>query len=178
MDGQSWRSGSSDYVLPPKPGERDAWTIEAAQQGKVGTQKLLQVAEVSPPDEVRDALGLGREEPVVVRRRLVLADDIPVELTDSYYPVSIARGTALAELRKIRGGAVAALAELGHAPRFVTESVHARMALAEEQEVLGLAGEQAVLVLSRLTMDEEWRPIEATVMVIADGRHLQYELAT
>jgi GntR family transcriptional regulator len=178
MDGQSWHSSSGDYVRPRDPGQRDAWTEEAAQQGKMGSQQLLQVAEVSPQDHVRDALGLAHDEQVVLRRRLVLLDDAPVELTDSYYPASLARGTALAEFRKIRGGAVTALAEIGHVPRFVSESVHARKATAEERELLGSTDELAVLVLFRVTMDEEGRPIEAAVMVIADGRHVHYELAT
>lgn len=177
MDGQSWHSKSGDYVLPRDPGQRDAWTDDAAQQGKIGSQLLLQVAEVSPHDYVREALRLSRDDNVVVRRRLVLLDDVPVELTDSYYPATLARGTALVEDRKIRGGAVTVLAEIGHVPRFISESVQARNASPEERELLGSTGEQAVLVLFRVTMDEQRLPIEATEMVIADGRHLHYELA-
>ncbi|HWO68322.1 MAG TPA: UTRA domain-containing protein, partial [Umezawaea sp.] len=56
-------------------------------------QRLREVAEVEPPREVAEALSVAEGELVVVRRRVMSLDGRPVELTDSYYPVAIARGT-------------------------------------------------------------------------------------
>jgi GntR family transcriptional regulator len=100
---------------------------------------------------------------VIVRRRLMLFDNRPVELVDSYYPADLARGTALAEARKVRGGAVALLAELGHRPRHVREDVTSRLATAPERTTLHLDDPAAVLQLTRV-LDTGDRPVEVSVM--------------
>jgi GntR family transcriptional regulator len=169
-----WTSVSMPYVS----GRRgDAWGAEAAEHGGTGTQRLLSVDEVAASVAVADMLGLDAGEPVVVRRRLMLFDDRPVELVDSYYPVTIARGTRLAESRKIPGGAVALLVGLGHPPRRVREDVSARLPTQHERTTLQLSDPSCVLVLSRVLLTENDLPIEASVMtMVADGRRLRYEL--
>jgi DNA-binding GntR family transcriptional regulator len=169
-----WTSVSMPYVS----GHRgDAWGAEAAEHGGTGTQKLLSVDEVAASATVADMLGLDPDEPVVVRRRLMLFDDHPVELVDSYYPATIARGTRLAESRKIPGGAVALLANLGHPPRRVREDVSARLATPDERTTLQLDAPSCVLLLARTLITENDLPVEASVMtMVADGRRLRYEL--
>jgi len=169
-----WTSVSMPYVS----GQRgDVWGAEAAEHGGTGTQKMLGVDEVTASTTVAHMLGLTPGEPVVARRRLMLFDDHPVELVDSYYPVTIARGTRLAESRKIPGGAVAFLADLGHPPRHVREDVSARLATSEERTTLQLGDSSCVLLLSRTLFTEDDLPIEASVMtMVADGRRLRYEL--
>lgn len=171
---RSWTSVSMPYVSG-QPG--DAWAVEAAAHGGTGTQKLLSVDEMPATAMVADMLGLEQGEPVVRRRRLMLFDDQPVELVDSHYPAVIARGTRLAEARKIPGSAVALLAELGHPPRHVREDVSARLATVDERTVLRLGDPSCVLSLARSLIAENDLPVEATVMtMVADGRRLRYEL--
>lgn len=169
-----WTSISMPYVS----GRRgDAWGAEAAAHGGTGTQKLLGVEEVPAPEAVAHMLGLAADDPVIVRRRLMLFDDHPVEITDSYYPAAIARSTRLAEARKIPGGAVALLAALGHRPRHVREDVNARLATPDEQALLRLDIQSCVLLLERTLLTEKDLPVEASVMTMtADGRRLRYEL--
>nr|WP_231935216.1 UTRA domain-containing protein [Micromonospora viridifaciens] len=165
------------YVLPGSAGQGDIWAADAERQGGVGTQRLLDVAEVVPGAEVAEALQVEPGSPVVVRRRLMLLDDRPVELTDSYYPVSIARGTALAEPGKIRGGAVGLLATLGYEPGLVREDVYTRMPDEAERRMLGLSGQEWVLGLTRLLSTRQGVPIEASVMtMVPQGRRLRYEM--
>lgn len=172
-----WESVSSPYLRPRREGEADAWAEETAEHKVSGTQQLREVAEVSPPASVADGLGLGSDEVVVVRRRVMLVDDRPVELTDSYYPIQIARGTALAESRKIRGGAVTLLAELGYRLERVQEDVSARPATSDEQRLLALADGEWVLVLVRLARSLEGRPVEMSIMTMtAADRHLRYQV--
>ncbi|MGW7531709.1 GntR family transcriptional regulator [Amycolatopsis sp. NPDC054798] len=169
-----WTSVSMPYVS----GQRgDAWGAEAAQRGGTGTQRLLSVDEMVASATVADMLGLNEGEAVVVRRRLMLFNDHPVELVDSYYPANIARGTRLTEPRKIPGGAVALLADLGHPPRRVREDVSARLATPDERAVLELDDPSCVLLLARALVTENDLPVEASVMtMMADGRRLRYEL--
>ncbi|TCP50112.1 DNA-binding GntR family transcriptional regulator [Tamaricihabitans halophyticus] len=169
-----WTSVSMPYVSGRAS---DAWGAEAAEHGGRGTQKLLSVEEVAASAMVADMLGLVAGEPVIARCRLMLFNDHPVELVESYYPAGIARGTRLAEARKIPGGAVAFLADLGHPPRRVREDVSARLATAHERTTLMLDDPSCVLLLARALVTENDRPIEASVMtMVAEGRRLRYEL--
>ncbi|SCE71137.1 UTRA domain-containing protein [Micromonospora purpureochromogenes] len=177
MTGPEWLSVSMPYVVPRSPQDGDAWAEDATQQGGVGSQRLLEVAKVVPAVEVAEALQVQPGALVVVRRRLMLLNDQPVELTDSYYPASIASGTALAEPRKIRGGAIGLLAELGYRPGQVREDVYTREPDAAERRLLNLTGQDWVLGLTRLLSTRQGVPIEASVMtMVPQGRRLRYEL--
>lgn len=176
MNEHKWASVSTPYLQPHRMGQADAWATEAAQHGRKGTHRLGEVGEQPAPPEVAERLRLTPGEQVVVRHRIVLLDDQPVELADSYYPVTIARGTRLAEPRKIPGGAVALLAELGYEPRYAEEDVHARPASADERQSLGLDEHGWVLVLTRTLRAENGEPVEVSVMTMNPwGRYLRYE---
>src|SRR5262245_37236147 len=169
-----WTSVSLPYVSGHP---RDAWGREAAEHGGRGTQKLLGVEEVTASATVADALGVEPGAPVVVRRRVMLFNDRPVELVESYYPATIARDTRLADSRKIPGGAVALLADLGHQPRHVREDVSARLATPDERTTLQLDDPACVLLLSRVLTTDSGLVVEASQMtMVADGRRLRYEL--
>ncbi|BCL15039.1 UTRA domain-containing protein [Micromonospora sagamiensis] len=175
MVDKGWLSVSVPYVTP---GGSDSWKAEAATAGGVGSQRLVEVAEVVAPAEVAAALDIEPGGTVVVRRRLMLLDDRPVELTDSYYPLAIARGTALAEPRKIRGGAVTLLAELGYRPCHTVEDVYAREPTDAERKALALDGHRWVLGLTRLLTSGGGLPVELSVMtMVAEGRRLRYEMS-
>ncbi|TYB52751.1 UTRA domain-containing protein [Nonomuraea sp. PA05] len=177
MRPSGWSNTSAPYIRPRPDGEPDAWTEEAAQRGHAGTNELREVGEIPAPADIARDLNIGGEpQQVVVRRRIVLLDGVPIELADSYYPASIARGTPLAQPGKIRGGAVRLLAELGYRARKVEETVSARPATATERELLRLDEADWVLVLRRVTCDHAGTPYESTVMtMVASGRELRYE---
>jgi hypothetical protein len=88
-----------------------------------------------------------------VRRRIIELDGEPVELTDTYYPVEIARGTPLEGTARIRGGAVTLLAQLGHTGARVVETVTARLPTDEQRDLLQIDATQPVLRLARQTLD-------------------------
>lgn len=174
MTDAPWVSISTPYL---RAGHQDAWAQEAAEHGHTGKQLLREVTELEPPPNIAAALRLAPGETAVVRRRTMLLDGHPVELTDSYYPADIARGTGLAEPRKVRGGAVTLLAELGHTASRADEDVTAREPTEDERQLLQLGDGEWVLVLTRLLTSDAGRPIEASVMTMtARGRHLRYAL--
>ncbi|MBD0707461.1 MULTISPECIES: GntR family transcriptional regulator [unclassified Streptomyces] len=173
-----WVSTSMPYLTPQGgDGQSDAWAAEAAAKGGVGTQRILHAGETPAPEAVAALLGVAVGSPVVVRRRVIELDGEPCELTDTYYPVDIARGTGLAETRRIRGGAVALLAGLGHAGVRVREDVTARMPDAEEREALRTGPEEPVLRLARVTLDRRDRPVQVDLMTMpAHRQRLRYEI--
>jgi GntR family transcriptional regulator len=178
MESREWVSVSTPYVMPRAKGQQEAWSAEATRHGGVGTQRLLEVAELVPAAEVTEALRLESGTPVVLRRRMMLLDDRPVELTNSYYPASIARGTGLAESRKIRGGAVSLLAELGYRASRVSEDVYTRQPTEDERASLALNDHEWVLGLTRVLTTADGLPVELSVMTMtAARRRLRYELS-
>ncbi|MER5254986.1 MULTISPECIES: GntR family transcriptional regulator [unclassified Streptomyces] len=171
-----WVSTSMPYLTPRDRERPDAWGAEAAARGRRGTQRIVQAGEVPAPREVAELLGVVEGEPVIGRRRVIELDGEPNELTDTYYPVEIARGTPLAATAKIPGGAVTLLAELGYTGVTVREDVTARMPGEEERAVLRI-GDVPVLRLARVTLDGEDRPIQADLMTMpADRQRLRYEI--
>ncbi|MCZ0987928.1 GntR family transcriptional regulator [Streptomyces diastatochromogenes] len=177
MSASRWVSTSMPYLTPREKGQGDAWSEDAAGQGRRGSQRILHAGEVSAPADVPRLFGIPEGEPVVVRRRLILLDDEPNELTDTYYPTGIARGTGLADKAKIPGGAVTLLVRLGHVGVLVREDVTAGLPEEEEQQALRMAPTEPVLRLTRLTLDHDDRPIQVDRMVMpAQRQQLRYEI--
>jgi DNA-binding GntR family transcriptional regulator len=158
-----WTGASAPYI---HPNQGDAWGKEGAAQGRTGTQRILFAGEAPAPDEVASALGVQLGQTVILRRRLILLDDIPVELADSYWPLAVAAGTALASPGKVKGGAPTLLAELGCKPAAVMENVRTRPATPEEREALAMedSGEW-VLTLRRTVTNASNRPYEVFISV-------------
>ncbi len=167
MSDAQWTGASAPYI---RPNQGDAWGKEAAGRGHVGAQRILFAGEAGAPPEVAEALDLTVGQAVILRQRLVLLDDVPVEIASSYWPLRVAAGTALAATDKVRGGAPTLLANLGYEPKSVTENVRTRPATAEELTTLAMpdAGEW-VLTLRRTITDDSGRPYEVFVSV-APGR--------
>ncbi|GHI07666.1 transcriptional regulator [Streptomyces cellostaticus] len=177
MSDSTWVSTSMPYLTPRQKGQPDAWGAEAAARGGKGSQRIVQADEVPAPDDVATLLDLPAGEAVVVRRRIIELDGMPCELTDTYYPASIAGGTRLAAKGRIPGGAVTLLAELGYIGTRVREDVTARMPSMEERDALRLAPDEPVLKLSRVTLDGSDRPIQVDMMVMpAHRQQLRYEM--
>ncbi|WP_432096152.1 GntR family transcriptional regulator [Streptomyces sp. bgisy100] len=177
MSESEWVSTSMPYLAPGDSRGPDPWTAETAARGRRGTQRIVHAGEATAPAEVGELLGLPEGEAVVVRRRVMYLDDQPCELTDTYYPVPVARGTPLAGAAKIPGGAVRLLAELGHVGVRVREDVTARLPTANEADELRIEPGEPVLQLTRVTLDADDRPIQVDIMAMPSQRQrLRYEL--
>ncbi|WP_371097704.1 GntR family transcriptional regulator [Streptomyces sanglieri] len=155
------------YMAPAASGEPYRWLSEAANSGARAHSTLIEVAEETPPADVAAVLGLQPGGIAVLRRQLLSIDDEPAELVASYYPLDIARGTALAERRRIAGGTPTLLTALGYPPRISVDRVSARVATQDQYRLLRLPGDLPVLRTLRIVHSDHDRPVEATVMVKA-----------
>ncbi|MBT2879963.1 GntR family transcriptional regulator [Streptomyces albidoflavus] len=163
----------SSYLAAGASGTPSRWLAETDDEAPPARSELLDVAECVPPADVRAVLGTGEPDLAVRRRQLLLLGEEPAELVTAYYPAALARGTALAVRRKIRGGAPAVLAELGVPPHRCVDRVTARVPTQEEHRLLRLPSSVPVLRTLRVAFSADGMPVEATVMVKAG--HL-YEL--
>jgi GntR family transcriptional regulator len=167
-----------EYLHVPVPGEPDHWTTWATGEGRVPAQQLLFVGEVVPPADVAEAFGLAAGESVALRSRLLLLDHEPDQLAHSYYPLAIARGTALLESRRIKGGAIRLLAEKGLVARDpLAEEVRGRMPTPDEARLLRLDEGVPLLEVFRPVVTTDDVVYEVAVMLYAADRHaLRYWL--
>lgn len=161
----------ADYATPAAPGQPYAWITAAADRGQRGAYRLLDVAEVPAPVQVAAAFGIDPGEPVVRRAQLGTIDDEPVELVHTYYPTDLARGTALAVKRLIKGGSPAVLAGLGLEPATFEDVISTRPPTSEEFVALELPTEVPILRTFRVAVAASGRPVECQVMVKAGHRH-------
>ena len=176
-----WITSSQPYLAPRAPGAPDPWKQEAARAGRDGAHRLVLVEPRTPPVRVSLLLGIEPGTSAVLRRRVVTLDDVPVEISDSWYPAAIADGTGLAENRPIKGGAVQVLVDLGYvAARHVEE-----VAVVDTPgDLRALLAEPVVMELTRTSYTATDTAFEVAVMLMsremAPGvtRRLRYELRT
>ncbi|MFI0453406.1 GntR family transcriptional regulator [Actinomadura sp. 6N118] len=165
------RQGKGVFVRDRQPFRVEVGTYFAPEPGGY-SYELLEVAEVVPPAEVAKAFGLESSDRVQMRKRLLRHGGRAVEVDWSYYPLELARGTALADPRRIRGGAPRVLAEAGYPQRYHIDAVSARMPTTEEADLLSLPN-VPVLRQFRVIYSDDDRLVEVSVLV--KGSHL-YEL--
>ncbi|KNB49644.1 GntR family transcriptional regulator [Streptomyces caatingaensis] len=165
------RPGAAVTVRPHRQRTAPAGAYADPDAGGRSRARLLEVAEVAAPADVAAALNLARDEPVLMRSRLLLSDGEPAELVKSFYPLDIARGTAIAERGRIPGGTPALLAELGHPPRRWVDRVAARVPTQEQFSALELPGDLPVLRTFRVVYSDHERPVEVTVAAKAGHLH-------
>lgn len=155
----------ASYMAPAEEGQPYSWISQAGARGQRGSNKVVSVIETAPPARVAAALGLESTGVAVLRVRLGLLDGEPAELVHSYYPADLARGTRLADRRKIPGGSPTLLADMGYPPREQVDEVAARQATTPEYEALEIPGDVPVLEVFRVVYSDNRRPIEVTVLV-------------
>lgn len=155
------RAGAGVYVREGHP-----FTVRAAAYFEPSSRgvsyKILDVSEVEPPSDVAAALG---EDRAICRTRLMLRGDAPVELSRSYYPLSLAAGTPLAGRGRIRGGAPAVLDDLGYPEREWTDRISTRQPTPEESEVLEIPEGTPVFRQFRTVVSDGGRPVEVSELI-------------
>lgn len=157
------------------------FNAQVLEQGQSPRQDITEVAHIAAPPDVAQKLNLDEGTPVIVRRRTFLADNMPIALTDSYYPASMAAGTAIERPERIKGG-VHALIEDENGPirRSIARSVDdimSRMPTPDEARQLGLSQGVPVFRVLRTVYDPENQPVEVQDTVAAADRHqLRYEV--
>jgi GntR family transcriptional regulator len=106
---------------------------------------------------------------LLVRARKMYANDIPVQLADSYIPAGIAEGTVLQEVDSGVGGMVSRQADLGFPQTQAREVLKVRPPTPEEREFLRMTEDQRVVDLVRIAYSGD-RVVE--VCVHAQPAHL------
>lgn len=153
------RLASDRFARKHREAGKAAFLAEAEKSGFRPHVDQIEVARVEAPAAIRERFQLD-DGLVLSRSRRYFADDRPVELAMSYLPLSIAEGTAIAEIDTGPGGVYARLEEAGHSLDRFVEEVTARMPTAEERRRLELQMGVPVLVVVRTAYDIAGTPVE------------------
>lgn len=165
------RLSSGRFRRADREAGQGAFAAETSRLGLTPSQMIREVSEIDPLPFVAERLKLRKGAKVVVRRRLMLADDMPMQLADSYIPATIARGTALMHTDSGPGGTYARIEERGHRLVRAREELEARMPSSEELRLLRLDPGVPVISLIRTAYDSDDKPVEVFDSVVAADKH-------
>lgn len=162
------------HLREQRPAGMRPFQAECAAQGLEGKQLVTEAGLRVPPARVAALLGLtGEHDEAVMRRAMLTANDVPIAIVDSYFPLSIAQGTRLQEATLIEGGNHAYLSdELGVVLHRLTESVRAREATTSEAEMLALRTGEWVLEKLRVALDVHDEVVQVGVWAMAGDRNV------
>ncbi len=159
------------YARRYREAGRAPFRAEAEAQGRTPRVQVSAIEPATAPAWVAERLSLEPGERVLLRRNRYLADEEPVQLADTYLPLSIAEGTALEREVPAAGGIYAALEALGHRLARIDEVATARMPLPEEAMALVLSPGVPVIDLRHTSYDQDGRAVEVTHSVLSADRN-------
>lgn len=147
----------------------DAWAADVERQGRKPHQDIS-VSLALPPPRVAERLQIGPEETVVIRHRFRLVDGTPYQLSDSYFPEPLVRGTPLMEPRDVYapGGLLSAI---GHPQAEFLDEIFARMPTRAETDRLRIPGATPVIEHIRTGYAEDGTPLRVMVTLVPADRH-------
>ncbi len=173
------RRGSGTYVrsLPQiirdakrRYGARERGTgageVEVREMDLRSRTEYREIAQVPATPEVAQALDIAEGTNVLVRRRVLYANDEPTQIADSYYPWEIAKDSALLLADTGKGGSYSRLAEMGYSIARFMEDVNVRMPIDAERRTLQLEATQPVFDIVHIALTATDQRIEAAFHVM------------
>ncbi len=149
-----------------------SFVAAAERQGLRPGIRILSVACEPSSEHVATCLRIQAGDEVIARRRMVLADEVPVRLVTSFFRADLFAGTCVAEPDLINPSLQKCLRELGHTFGHAEETLMARPATRSEIDALELdQGEWAVQVL-RAAYSADDTPVHVLESVCAASRHI------
>lgn len=161
-------------TLPSESGgpHRAGFIDAAERQGLRPDVRILFVGAESSSEHVATCLRVQTGDDVIARRRLALADEVPVRLTTSYFRADLFACTRVASPEVVRPSLHAYLEGLGHRFGHAEETVMARPATRSEVETLALDQGEWVVQVLRASYSADDAPVHVLESVCAASRHV------
>ena len=162
-------------TLPTEPAVRGSASLfltEAERQGIRAGRRMLYVGPEPAPAQVAVALRIDPGTEVIARRKLLLADDVPVRVATSYFRRDLFGGTALERPGFVRPSLQAGIEALGHRFGHAVEELVARPPTETEAQVLELDPGEWVVQVLRASYSTDDTPIHVLETVCAATRHV------
>ncbi len=157
------RKGIGTFVAPPKLEQAlsrlTSFTEDMAQRGMKAGAKVISFDEIVPEPTIRKTLALEIGDKAYECVRLRLADDVPMALETTTLPVSLCPGLKRQDLEN--QSLYRLLAEhWGVRLDYATQSIEPACASPHEASLLHVAQGMPLLLMHRITYNQDGRAIE------------------
>lgn len=143
-----------------------SFTATAISNGRVPGHRLIEARVLRAPLEISRPLFLPPGADVVVLSRLRLLDEIPVVIQTDWLPAARVPGLLDLDWTVGNRSLYAELRQHHHIhPSRGQTTLSARLASADEAEMLGLHSPAAVLTVDQIAFDNRNRPVNLTALV-------------
>ncbi len=155
------------------------FNTEVAMQGRIGRQDIKSVSVEKATPEIARWLSIPEGSAVLARRRIMLVDEEPYQIGDSYYPHELVAGTAIAIPEPVEEGVLTVLERANGEPvSYFIDELSFRMPTPEETDILKLDPGVCVVRVVRIAHDRNDKPVEAFDQLLAGDKHvLVYEVS-
>ncbi|MFI6050801.1 GntR family transcriptional regulator [Streptomyces violascens] len=179
------RAGSGTYVRKPRERMRmvrsrhrerrgsSPFRADMKERGKAGTWEAHSQARTPAPAHIAERLALQPGDLCVVTRYEFLADGQPVQLSESWEPMSLTGETpvVLPEMGPLAGaGVVERMRSIGIMIDTAVEIPRPARASQAQANLLGISLGDLVLVIERTYFATDGQPVETADIVVADTR--------
>jgi DNA-binding GntR family transcriptional regulator len=163
-------------ALPTEPAGRGSMSLfmtEAERQGIRPDRRMLHVGPEPAADHVAAALRVEAGADVLARRKLMLANDVPVRIATSYFRLDLFDGSAIATERGfVRPSLQSAIEALGHRFGHAEEHLVARPPTGFEASTLRLGDGEWIVQVLRTAYSAEDAPVHTLETICAASRHI------
>ncbi|MGV9308387.1 UTRA domain-containing protein [Nonomuraea sp. NPDC004354] len=162
-------------ALPTEPavrGSKSLFLAEAERQGLKADRRMLYVGLEPASDHVAACLRTEPGAEIVARRKMMLANDVPVRIATSYFRADLFGDTRLAEPEFVQPSLQSALTALGYTFGHAEENLTARPPTPFERETLELEPSEWIVQVLRASYSTEGTPIHVLETICAANRHI------
>ena len=162
-------------ALPTDPAVRGSvslFLVEAERQGITAERQMLYIGLEPVAEHIASCLRIEAGAEAVARRKLMLANAVPVRIATSYFRADLFADTRMNEPEFVRPTLQAALQDLGYQFGRANEALTARPPTTFEAETLKLDPGEWVVQVVRISYSTEDTPVHCLETICAATRHL------
>ena len=162
-------------ALPTPPAIRGSislFLVEAEAQGIQAERRMLYIGPEPATETIAGCLRVEPGDDVIARRKLMLANGVPVRIATSFFRADLFVDTRIAEPEFVRPTLQSALLDLGFVFGRAEEYLTARRATLFEAGTLQLESGEWVVQIVRATYSTEGTPVHTLETVCSATRHL------
>jgi GntR family transcriptional regulator len=161
--------------LPTEPGwggPARTFIAAAERQGIRLDMRVLYVGCETSSEHVATCLRIRAGDEVLARRRMILADDVPVRIVSSYFRADLFADTPIAEPDLREQSLHEGMEALGHSFGHAEETLVARPATRSEADALEFDPGEWVVQLLRASYSTDDTPVHMLETICAASRHV------
>ncbi|GAB2486779.1 GntR family transcriptional regulator [Streptosporangium sandarakinum] len=162
-------------TLPTEPAVRGSASLfmtEAGAQGVRPGRQMLHVGPEPAAGHIAEALRVEPGTEVLARRKLLLADDVPVRIATSFFRLDVFGGTPICAPGFVTPTLQAGIEALGHRFGHAEEYLVVRPATASETGTLRLDPGEWVVRIVRAAYGDDGTPVHVLETICAASRHI------